>query len=73
MDNMREKFMQWAFVNNPDFKSDCHEEIAQRFDGGAEVTTLLHSFGGDFYSDITRITFSDGSELHLNYKGEVEG
>jgi hypothetical protein len=54
-------------VTDLDFKSECHEEIVRRFDPEAEVD--FRGYG--YYEVITEITFSDGSELHLNYKGEV--
>lgn len=64
---LSDKFIEWCIDTDLDFKSECHEEIVQRFDPKAEVD--FRGYG--YYEVITEITFSDGSELDINYKGEV--
>lgn len=63
-----EDFIEWVMKTDPDFKQRDHGDIIAEYDPELEY---CEEMGDCFYSDTTNLYFSDGSELILNYKGEV--
>jgi hypothetical protein len=63
-------FCEWSV--DQDFKRNEHFELIKKFDLNCEVFNTYLTEDCDWYGEKTNIIFSDGSQLVLNYKGEIE-
>jgi hypothetical protein len=54
------------------FKYEDHEKIAKGFDAGSIVRFQEYDNFKDVYGTHTVVTFSDGSAVSFNYKGEID-
>jgi len=64
-----ELFCKWSI--DQDFKNNEHCYLAWKFDRDCKVF-VYYDDSGEVYGERTLITFSDGTEITMNYKGEIE-
>jgi len=64
-----ELFNKWS--NDQDFKNNEHCDLAWKFDRDCKVFVYCDD-SGEVYGERTLITFSDGTGITMNYKGEIE-
>ena len=64
-----ELFEKWS--SDQDWKDNEHCDLAWKFDRDCKVFDYYND-SGEVYGERTLITFSDGTEITMNYKGETE-